>query len=143
MARWLGQLAVLAAAWMVAFLITPSGDPLTMLLSFGSVLAIAAVCYLIGRASGRRAVSGAIGAAAPEPLRSRWQFTLRELLLFMLAFCLLMALIVSSRPLHPTPFFNAFVGENIVKAACDRQGLEFHFPGGPQSSSGGPAQRET
>ena len=141
MARWLGQLAVLAAAWMVAFLITLLGDPLTMLLSFGSVLAIEAVCYLIGRASARCCV-GRDWCATAEPLRARWQFTLRELLLFMLAFCLLMALIMSSRPLHPTPFYNAFVGETIVKAACDRQGLKFYNSGGPQSSSGGPAVRE-
>ncbi len=76
-------------------------------------------------AEGRKIANIAAGGEA-EPSRQYWQFTLRELLLFMLACVLLMALFVSNRPLAVTRFFSSLYGmpDDLVKTACGRLGLQ-------------------
>ncbi len=64
-------------------------------------------------------------APPPLPFRHRWyQFTLREMLLAALAFCLLVALIVGQRHSGTTAFFRSFDAHKAVAAACSRLGLK-------------------
>jgi hypothetical protein len=79
---------------------------------------------------------------APPPLGHRWyQFTLRELLLAALAFCLLMALFAGQRHSTTTSFLwsfsqNSSTVDQVVTAACAQAGLKVHVLGGPSSAWG-------
>jgi len=124
-------------------MIVRSPDPLTWLLYFAILTGIASIYYFLGRAAGCRAAKAIAGTEA-EPSNRRWQFTLRELLLFMLAFGLLMALIVSNLPPRATPFFNSVLGDKVFKSACDTLGLQpvFSVRWEWPSEIGGPVSRD-
>ena len=53
-----------------------------------------------------------------------WRFTLRELFLVLLAIGAIVALVVRSGPLVPTPFFESFRGGDTVEAVCRQLGVD-------------------
>ena len=62
---------------------------------------------------------------APPPFQHRWyQFTLREMLLASLAFCLLCALLASHRHSTTTSFFRSFRGGQALAAAFAHSGVK-------------------
>ncbi len=57
--------------------------------------------------------------------RGRWRFTLRELLLAIVALSAIFALIAQSRRFSQTPFFDSFDGNQALTDACRKLSLAY------------------
>jgi hypothetical protein len=91
-------------ALFVSWLISPP-DPLSFLVDTTALFVVTILGYYIALRKGQ----GNVTATDPKESssRSRWEFTIREMLLATLACALLMGLIIKDRPFIPTPFFAA------------------------------------
>src|SRR5688572_7498644 len=64
--------------------------------------------------------------AETNPKRKIWQFTLREMLLAVIAICAILALVGKSRTFRPTPFYHAFDRDEMFDSLTKSTGMQFH-----------------
>jgi hypothetical protein len=118
-------------ALFVSWLISPP-DPLSFLVDATSLFVVTMLGYYIALRKGR--TDGTAADPIKSSPRSRWQFTIREMLLTTLACALLMGLIIKDRPFIPTPFFVALNNGSTDPLKTIYQRLNVH---GADRSGGG------
>ena len=67
-----------------------------------------------------------------------WQFSLRELLILMVAVAAVVALFVQNRPRRPTSFYDNFNPQAELESIGSSQSLPVDISGSSQNSGGGP-----